>query len=98
MHTALPAGINKMIINVKDRIWLGTVFLFVMLLLTGGVCIYYLVRITNDSNRILSENYKSLEYCHGMHKQLDSLQINFPMAVSKFQEILPNPENSKPPA
>ena len=83
-----------MIINVKNRIWLGTVFLFVMLLLTGGVCIYYLVRITNDSNRILSENYESLEYCHGMHKQLDSLQINFPKAVSAFEKQLKRQETN----
>lgn len=83
-----------MIVNVKNRIWLGTMFLFVMLLLTGGVCIYYLVRITNDSNRILSENYKSLEYCHGMHKQLDSLTINYNSAINKFEDELQQQENN----
>ncbi|MEO6915725.1 MAG: ATP-binding protein [Chitinophagaceae bacterium] len=77
-----------MIVNVKNRIWLGTVFLFVMLCLTGGVCIYYLVRISNDSKGILRENYESLEYCHGMHKQLDSLTVNYPASIKKFENDL----------
>lgn len=83
-----------MIVNVKNRIWLGTVFLFIMLLLTGGVCIYYLVRISHDSNVILKENYESLEYCHGMHKQLDSLSINYPASLAKFENELAHQENN----
>lgn len=83
-----------MIVNVKNRIWLGTVFLFVILFLTGGVCIYYLVRISNDSKVILRENYESLEYCHGMHKQLDSLSVNYPSSIKKFEGDLELQENN----
>src|SRR6188508_2332297 len=83
-----------MTVSVKNKIWLGTVFLFLMLLLIGGVCIYYLVRIRNDSKGVLKENYESLEYCQRMEKQLDSISINYPLSIKKFEDELQLQENN----
>lgn len=73
---------------------MGTVFPFVMLLLIGGVCIYYLVRIRNDSKGVLKDNYESLEYCHAMQKNLDSIGINYALSIKKFEDELQRQENN----
>lgn len=83
-----------MTVSVKNKIWLGTVFLFLLLLLIGGVCIYYLVRISNDAKGILTDNYQSLEYCHRMQKQLDSVRINHALSIEKFEDELRRQENN----
>ena len=62
-----------MAISVKNKIWLGTMFLFLLLLLTGGVGIYYTVQLKDQSTAILKDNYKSLAYGHEMQEQLDSI-------------------------
>ncbi len=71
-------------LNLKQKITLGISFLFFLLLLTGGVCIYYLVQLRNDARIILKDNYESLEFCHGMQRQLDSLTIAPSIALSRF--------------
>lgn len=48
-------------------------FLFLLLLLTGGVGIYYTVQLKDQSTAILKDNYKSLAYGHEMQEQLDSI-------------------------
>lgn len=83
-----------MSVSVKNKVWLGTVFLFVMLLLIGGVCIYYLVRIRNNAKAVLQDNYASLKYCHAMQKQLDSININYALSVKKFEAELLQQENN----
>lgn len=74
--------------SVKQKIRIGTLFLFLMLLLSGGVGIYHLVQLKNDAKEILKDNYESLEYSHGMQRCMDSLSINKEMAVARFDSIL----------
>ncbi len=83
-----------MTINVKNKIWLGTVFLFLILLLVGWLCVYYLVRIRNDAKAVLEDNYLSIEYCHAMQKQLDSIDLNYPSSLQKFEAQLLQQENN----
>lgn len=83
-----------MTVSVKNKIWLGTVFLFFLLLLIGGVCIYYLVRIRNDAKGVLTNNYESLAYCNRMQKQLDSVRINYALSIKKFEHELLRQENN----
>jgi len=80
--------------SVKNKIRLGTLFLFLLLLLSGGLGIYNLVRLKNDAKMILEDNYESLDYCHTMQRQLDSLNINGPAAFQKFDEALKKEENN----
>jgi len=80
--------------SVKNKIRLGTLFLFLLLLLSGGLGIYNLVRLKNDAKMILQDNYESLDYCHIMQRQLDSFNISRTVAVQKFEETLQKQENN----
>ena len=51
-----------MAVTVKNKIRLGTVFLFILLILLGGPSIFFLVRLKNDANKIIKNNYETLTY------------------------------------
>jgi two-component system, NtrC family, sensor histidine kinase KinB len=74
-----------MALSVKNKIRLGTVFLFLLLLLTGGVGIYYMSKLKTDSKAILQDNYESLIYCHSMQQQLNSVYFQFDSSVKRFE-------------
>jgi len=78
--------------SVKNKIRLGTLFLFLLLLLSGGLGIYNLVRLKNDAKMILENNYESLDYCHIMQRQLDSFNIDRPDALRNFDSALQKQE------
>ena len=83
-----------MAITVKNKIRLGTLFLFLLLLLSGGLGIYNVVRLRNDAKMILEANYETLDYCHIMQRQLDSLSINRQAALQKFETALQKQEDN----
>lgn len=58
--------------SVKSRIRSGTVFLFVLVLLSGGFSIFYLQRLNVQSKNVSKANYESLEYCHHMQQALET--------------------------
>lgn len=74
--------------TVKQKIRLGTLFLFILLLLSGGVGIYHLLRLKNDSKEILKNNYESLDYSHSMERLLDSVVIDASGSFSRFDSVL----------
>ncbi len=78
--------------SVKNKIRLGTIFLFVLLLLSGGFSIYYLVKVRLQSKNILTANYESLEYSHRMQRALDSLQAGNTAFIDSFNKQLSNQE------
>ena len=80
--------------TVKQKIRLGTLFLFFLLLVTGGVSTYHLIRLKNDANEILKDNYESLYYCHSMQRYLDSVPINQVQSFSQFDSVLKLQENN----
>ena len=73
--------------SVKNKIRLEH-FLFLLLLLSGGMGIYNLVRLKNDAKMILEDNYESLDYCHIMQRQLDSFNIDRLDALRNFDDAL----------
>ncbi len=75
-------------LKIKQKITLGISFLFFLLLLSGGVGIYYLVQLRSDARVILKDNYETLEYAHGMQRQLDSLAIQPEQALRRFEQVL----------
>src|SRR4051794_5290399 len=77
-----------MALNVKNKIWLGTLFLFLLLLLTGGVGIYYIIHLKDQTKAVLQDNYESLSYSHAMQAQLDSLPIKHIAAIQAFDSAL----------
>jgi len=82
-----------MALNVKNKIWLGTMFLFLLLVLTGGAGLYYTARLKQDAKEVLKDNYESLAYCHAMQQQLDSLALKS-NAISTFAEALQKEEKN----
>ena len=77
-----------MAITVKKRISLGTLFLFFLVLVTGGVGIYHLVRLKNDATRIIKNNYESLDYCHSMQALLESPGLPQNIKFPRFDSVL----------
>ncbi len=74
-----------MAVSVKNKIRLGTLFLFLLLLLTGGVGIYYMSKLKADAKAILQDNYESLTYGHNMQQQLNNLHVQFDSSVKRFE-------------
>ncbi len=59
-----------MALKLKTKVALGVGFLFALLLLVGGVGFYYFNKISLESQDLLKDNYKSVEYGR---KMLDAL-------------------------
>ena len=78
--------------NVKKKIWLGTLFLFFLLLLTGGAGIYYMAKLKTQGKNILQANYESLQYCHIMQQQLNSVEIDYIESLKNFEDALKKQE------
>ncbi|MDP4131550.1 MAG: ATP-binding protein [Bacteroidota bacterium] len=86
-----------MALNIKNKIRLGTLFLFSLLVLSGGLSIYYLIKLKNDTANIIKDNYETLEYGHNMQRQLDSIYLNFHSSaanLSKFESSLKKQETN----
>ncbi len=60
--------------NIKTKISLGLFFLFAVILIIGGISIYYLGEISNDAKNIIKANYESIEYMQEMTAAVDSLK------------------------
>ena len=83
-----------MALTVRNKIWLGTIFLFFLLILTGGAGIYYTAMLKKESKEVLKDNYESLLYCYVMQQQLDSLDVNFAERAQKFEGALKDQEHN----
>ena len=83
-----------MALTVKKKIWLGTLFLFLLLLIMGGVGIFYMARLKGDAKNVLQDNYKSLIYCHTMQQQLNTLPQNFSASVNGLDKALAQQKNN----
>lgn len=83
-----------MALSVRNKIRLGTIFLFLLLILTGGVGIYFTAMLKTEAKAVLQDNYESLGYCHMMQRQLDSLQTDFPGATGRFEASLQQQEDN----
>jgi NtrC-family two-component system sensor histidine kinase KinB len=81
-------------LNVKNKIRLGTLFLFLLLLLTGGVSIYYTSKLKAEAKNILHDNYESLNYGHTMQQQLNSFETAYGQSVQEFETALNRQENN----
>jgi len=77
-----------MALSVRNKIWFGTAFLFLLLLLTGGAGIYFTASLKHEAKAVLQDNYESVAYCHTMQQQMDSININYPNAIKKFDSAL----------
>ncbi len=83
-----------MALSVKNKIWLGTFFLFMLLLLTGGAGIYYMAKLKSEVKNVLQDNYETLSYCHSMQHQLNNVSTSFNKSVTIFEDALKQQEHN----
>lgn len=81
--------------KVKNKLRLGFGFLFIVVLLFGGISLYYINQISNNAKVILKDNYETLNYCREMRSILDenSLPLNDAL-INKFNNQLVNEERN----
>ena len=48
--------------SLRTRITVGLLFLLWIIILISGVAVFYLTRLSNSSDKILSENYQTIFY------------------------------------
>ena len=83
-----------MALSVKRKIQLGTLFLFLLLILTGGAGIFFTSALKQEAKAVLQDNYESIGYCNRMQQQLDSMNINYPKSLDQFEKALLRQENN----
>ncbi|MFC0774026.1 sensor histidine kinase [Terrimonas alba] len=71
---------------------MGTLFLFLLLILLGGFSLYYLAKLKTESRNIIKDNYETLDYCHTMQRQLDGIRLHSPSAIQEFDLYLKKQE------
>lgn len=74
--------------NVKNKVRMGTVFLFLLVVISGGFSIYYLTKIKKQSQNVLKANYESIQYCHSMQRSTDSIQNGNKKFIDSFNTVL----------
>lgn len=77
-----------MTLSVKNKIWLGTLFLFGLLLLTGGVGIFSTAQLKSEAKAVLKDNYESLSYAQEMQARLDAFSGNQATDFHAFDSAL----------
>jgi NtrC-family two-component system sensor histidine kinase KinB len=83
-----------MALTVKKKIWLGTSFFFLLLLIIGGVGIHFVAKLKAESKNILQANYESLAYCHTMQQQMNTIDSDYVQAVNTFENALKQQEGN----
>lgn len=83
-----------MALTVKKKIWLGTFFLFLLLLITACINIYYVAGFKTEEQNILKANYESLSYCHAMQQQLLNIDKTYDQSIKNFEAALKKQETN----
>jgi two-component system, NtrC family, sensor histidine kinase KinB len=67
--------------KMKIKLMLGLGFLFAMIFGITIFCTYYIQKLADDSNNILKDNYKSLEYSKKLLTILDDIDNNLTKSI-----------------
>ncbi|MBD2757558.1 ATP-binding protein [Spirosoma validum] len=81
--------------SIKSKIAAALAFMFAIILAIGGLSMYYLNELSNDSQAILKDNYISLEFTSNMQKALAMLTESAksdPDALADFDRNLKKQE------
>jgi PAS domain S-box-containing protein len=76
-----------MAIRLKTKLRLGLYFLFVIIFIFGVLSIFYINRLSIDSEMVLKNNHESLVYCNKMLSALEDIPAN-KHAITLFKENL----------
>jgi signal transduction histidine kinase len=80
--------------SIKTKVTLGVLFLFVVILTIGGLGLYYMQRLSQDSKNILTDNYETLQYAKEIIAQLDRLKTDSVDAMVSIEKNLVLQENN----
>ena len=80
--------------SVKNKIRWGTAFLFLLLMLSGGVGIYYLAKLRQQSKNVFAANYESVQYAHSMQRYLEEMLLQKRAYVDSFNAVLQKQERN----
>lgn len=73
---------------------MGTLFLFLLLLVTGGAGIYFMAKLKTEGKNVLRDNYESLSYCHTMQQELNNMDAGYLNSIKKLDDALKLQENN----
>lgn len=82
-----------MVIKLKNKIALGGIFLFTLLILVGAVSFIYFNRVSDDAKAIVKDNYETLNYSRDILRALDRLPESIAM-LDSFEKNLRLQENN----
>jgi len=83
--------------KLKNKLTLGLVFLFVIIVSFGALSTYYIQRLSSDANQILKNNQETLLYCSNMLNALEDMParntalIDFENNLSKQERNVTEP-------
>ena len=79
-----------MAIKLKNKVALGGVFLFALLILVGAVSVYYFNTYYGaNAKEIVKDNYETLNYTRDMLREMDELNSkNREVAIGNFEQNL----------
>jgi hypothetical protein len=76
--------------TIKTKLQLGLLFLFGVIVLLGGMGMYYLNQLKEESANILTDNYESISYVQKMQESLDLNTQTDSLAMITFEKIFNN--------
>src|SRR5579872_6014977 len=75
-------------LRIKTKLAFGLTFMFIILVLIGGVGLYSINRLRDESKTMLKSNYESLVYAKNMQQALDMIEMKDPNGFTKFDDNL----------
>jgi hypothetical protein len=76
--------------TIKTKLQLGLLFLFGVIVLLGGMGMYYLNQLKEESANILTDNYESISYVQKMQESLDLDTQTDSLAMITFEKTFSN--------
>ncbi|NBA76677.1 HAMP domain-containing protein [Emticicia sp. ODNR4P] len=80
--------------TIKTKLQLGLLFLFGVIVLLGGMGMYYLNQLKEESANILTDNYESISYVQKMQESLDLNTQTDSLAMITFEKNLQQQEKN----
>lgn len=81
-----------MAVKLKSKVALGGLFLFLLLLLVGGVSLYHFRKMIDETKDVLKANYETVEFANNMLSALTEWKITGDSTHSLFEENLQRQE------
>lgn len=83
-----------MTLRIKTKVFFGLTFLFILVIVMGGIGAYSIVHIAAESKEVLKDNYESVQHARQMLQLLDALQPGDAAAAERFATVLEKQEKN----